>query len=704
MKCVKWDVFYLFTHRNPAMRVLPSSFSPLHSRVGLAVLVALACASNPVFAASFSLSSNSITAQTLGSGSGQTGTVAAGTSLTVSGSTVAVTVTGNNATLTNLGTISQTGSGRVIRDNTGVSNLVVNNGSSTNSTALMQSADADVFQMNKATASVTLNNYGSMISLNASASGAQVVDFAAITSGSNVVNNYAAALMKAYEADAVRPGVSGVVNNWGTIQSITTTGSSSDGVDAQTNSGITINNYASGLIDGARHGITGGAADSSTSFTMLVNNSAGGIIRGNNGSGLNLDGFNAKQVVTITNGGLIVGNGVTGDGDGVDVDGVVYLINTGTIRSLNAYSPVASGLAYSEGISVGGGTITNSGTIEGLVASGNTNALGRGISLVGNDITTGALAGTREGLYANAIVTNQAGGLIRGQNDSAIVAYGAASGFTVTINNAAGGSIQGGSSTAAAIVTGADNASVYNSGLIDGASSGKAIEMGSGNNHVEITGGSASVLGDINGGVGGSNSMLLSPGAGNTFIYAGAISNFASVEIQSGAVTLSGLSSYTGSTRISGGVLTLDGANRLSASSALELNGGTLRLANSAGADAQTFASLVLGASSTIDLGGSSLSFSSLGTITSGQTLTVLNFSAASSSYAFRVLGDYRADADFLRLVSATTINGTAGVSVQFDGSFTTVTAVPEPSAPTMLLAGLGMLGMLLRRRLPSLS
>jgi hypothetical protein len=34
---------------------------------------------------------------------------------------VAVTITGNNATLNNLGTIKQTGSGRVIRDNTGVS-------------------------------------------------------------------------------------------------------------------------------------------------------------------------------------------------------------------------------------------------------------------------------------------------------------------------------------------------------------------------------------------------------------------------------------------------------------------------------------------------------------------------------------------------------------------------------------------------------
>ena len=124
----------------------------------------------------------------------------------------------------------------------------------------MQTADGDVIQMNKSPASVTLNNYGSMISLNASAGGSQVVDFNAILSGANMVNNFAGAVMQASEADAVRPGVNGVVNNAGTIKSTTTTGSSSDGVDAQSNSGVQITNDTGGLIEGARHGITGGQA------------------------------------------------------------------------------------------------------------------------------------------------------------------------------------------------------------------------------------------------------------------------------------------------------------------------------------------------------------------------------------------------------------------------------------------------------------
>ncbi|HEY0267948.1 MAG TPA: hypothetical protein VGC12_01810, partial [Methyloradius sp.] len=516
------------------MKLSPTQFALKPNRLVMAVVLTslIQLTASPVFAASFTINTDSTTAQTLGSGSGQTGTVAAGHSLKVNGSTVAVTISGNNASLTNLGTISQTGTGRVIRDNTGVSGLMITNGSISNSTALMQAADADVIQMNKSPASVTLNNYGSLISLNASAGGNQAVDFNAILSGSNIINNYAGGLLKAYEADAVRPGVNGVVNNAGTIQSVTTTGSSSDGVDAQNNSGITINNAGTGIIEGGRHAITGGALDSSTNFTMTVNNSAGGIIRGQNGSGLNLDGFNVRQVVTVINAGLISGNGITGDGDGVDVDGLVNITNTGVIRSINAYSAPSDGLAYSEGISVGGGTIINSGTIEGLVAAGNTNAVGRGITLAGNDITSGSLAGTREALYGNATITNQSGGLIRGQSDSAIVAVGAASQYTVTINNNAGAVILGGSTSNAAIQTGLNNAVINNAGTINGASSGKAISFAGVSNALYITGGSASVIGNISGAVGGSNVMVINPGTGNSFAYAGSASNFNSVEVK----------------------------------------------------------------------------------------------------------------------------------------------------------------------------
>ena len=161
--------------------------------------------SNVALAASFTVGAGvtDTAAKTLGTGSGQTGGVASTGTLSVSGTTVAVTISGSNATLTNNGTIIQTGSGRVIRDNTGVTGLIVTN----NAGALMQTADADVIQMNKSPASVTLNNYGTMTSLNASAGGAQAVDFNAIASGSNIINNYSTGICK-----RPRPMLSGRVS------------------------------------------------------------------------------------------------------------------------------------------------------------------------------------------------------------------------------------------------------------------------------------------------------------------------------------------------------------------------------------------------------------------------------------------------------------------------------------------------------------
>lgn len=665
----------------------PIDLHPLRAAI---VVAFMAAASAPALATPFTIAGVVTKAQTLGAG--ELGTVNAGSTLTVSGSTVAVTVNGSNATLNNAGTIAQTGTGRAIRDNTGVSNLVVNN------TGAIRTADADVIQMNVPASSVTLNNYGSMTSSNASAGGAQAVDFSVVT-GANVVNNYAGATLIASEADAVRPGANGVVNNAGTIRSTTATGSSSDGIDGQSNSGIRVTNAGTGLVDGARHGITAGQASAATDFTMMVTNAAGGIIRGNNGSGINIDGVNVRQTLTVTNAGTIVGNGVTGDGDGIDADGLVDItnVNGGIIRSTNAFSAPASGLAYSEGITAGGGRIVNAGTIEGLVAAGNTNAVGRGITLAGNDITSGALSGTREGLYGNATITNQAGGLIRGQSDSAIVAEGAASGFTVTINNNAGATILGGGTVNAAIRGGADRTVITNAGVIDGGSSGKAIQMGGANNVLIISGGAARVVGGIDGGSGGKNTMTVDAGKGNTFAYAGAISNFASVEFKSGTTTLTGQSTYSGATILSGGTLALVGADRIGADSALVLAGGTLDISR---AGTQTFANLSLTDSSAIDFGASSLTFNGLGNIAAGENLTLLDVQSA-SNYVLRFLGDFMNDANFQELMRHTSI-GNLTVMYSYDGMYTNVLGVsdvPEPASIALVIGGVGLLGAMRRRR-----
>lgn len=482
--------------------------------------------------------------------SGQTGTINGGGTLQVSGSTVGITATGN-ATIVNNGTINMTGTGRAIRDNTGVS-LTVTNGVG----ASMTTFDADVIQMNKANGSIVFNNYGTLTSTNNSSSGNQAIDFNAITTGTNVLNNFAGGVIQANEADAVRPGVNGVVNNAGIIRSTVNPGStsSSDGIDAQANSGITVNNTGTGLIQGARHGITGGVdATTDGTFTLRVNNGAGATIQGMNGSGINIDGFNAKEVVTIVNAGTIIGNGVTGDGDGVDVDGIVNITNSGTIRGARANNDV------SEGVTVGGGTIVNSGTIVGENTPG---GIGRGITLAGVDkdpVTKAPIA--PQGIYTNTTIVNS--GLIRGQSDSAIAVTGGRNAFTVTVINQASGVLEGGGATAAVVNTGANDATVINYGTITADQSGRAVDLGSGNSNLQILGGAAVVNGDVSGGT-GISTLTITPGAGNAFNYNGAISNFSAVSLGAGTITLNGASTYAGATSIASGatVLVGDAAHR----------------------------------------------------------------------------------------------------------------------------------------------
>ncbi len=667
----------------------PRRFSAPH-RSALAAALGLALA-GPAAATSFSVLSgaNLTTGQTLGPAAGELGSIANGGTLSLGGGTTAVTISGNNATLNNFGSVLQTGTGRAVRDNTGVTGLVVNNGSATFTSALMRTSNADVLQMNQAVGGVTLTNFGQIISLNTSAGGNQAIDFNAVSSSANLINNEASGVIRATEADAVRPGVNGQVNNRGLIESITPTASGSDAIDGQNNNGIEIVNFSGGQINGGRNGITGGQASAATSHNARIQNNAGATISGLNGAGLNFDGFNNLQLVTVVNAGLIVGTGITADGDGVDIDGPVHLTNTGTIRSSNAFSAVAAGLAFSEALSVGGGTITNSGLIEGLVALGNTNAVGRGISLVGNDITAGPNTGQREAIYSNALVVNQSGGVIRGDSDSALFAGGlSGSGRTVEIRNEAGAQLRGGGTTSAAVVVASDyGVTIFNAGLIDGSSSGKALALGSGLNTVTIQGGAASVLGSMDGGSGGNNTLRLTPGAGQSFNYGGAVLNFATVSVESGTVRFTGASSYTGTTRIAAGAtLVLDGLNRLAAASSLQLQGGRLALLNAAGQSANSFAALSVQGASAIDLGGATLSFATLAGWSPGASLALTGYTGA-NGYALRFNGNVLGDAGLQQLVAGTTVNSQQALAT-FDGQFTNITAVPEPSALTLMLVG----------------
>jgi hypothetical protein len=666
----------------------------------LAVFAGLA-ASLHAASGTFTIDATTSTA-TQSLGSGQTGTVTSTGTLSVSGSSVAVTITGS-ATLTNSGTITQIGTGRAIRDNTGGLTLAVVN----NAGATIQTADADVIQMAKASSSITFSNYGTLASLNASKGGAQAIDWNAITTGSNTLTNYSTGLITAFEADAVRPGVNGFVYNDGTIKSTNATGSSSgsDGIDAQTNSGITIVNAFSagsgtgtGLIEGARHGITGGAADASTAFTMSITNHLGGTIQGDNGSGLNIDGFNATEVVTLLNHGTITGNGhdigdgAAHDGDGVDVDGIVDLTNSGTIRSLNSFG-VGGAIESSEGVTVGGGTIVNSGLIEGSVADGNTTAIGRGITIAGVDKDAAGNPIAVQAPYAATTITNS--GTIKGDTDAAIIFTSAlTSGFGHTITNQAGGTIVTGGATTAAIVTGADAVTINNAGTIDGSTSGKAITGGAGNLTVNVLGSAAVIKGDITGGAGVNKLSfdLGSPSA--TFRHAGAISAFDRIDVVSGRVTLADTIALSGGAHallsVAAGAALSPGAGALTLTSGdLAVDGALSFSLTSAG----SYGQIVFGAANagTLTLGSGSLLDLDLGFApTTGTQFTLVDLANSSASINGIFAGHTEGS---IFAVGGTNFQISYHGGTGNDLTLTAVSAVPEP-ATWAALASLGALGL----------
>lgn len=486
-------------------------------------------------------------AQTLASG---TGTVDAGATLSVANTSQSINLTGT-ATLVNSGTILNSSTGRALRNNSGSGlTITVTN----NAGALIQAADADVFQMNLAANSVVLDNFGSVVSLNPSGGGNQAIDWNAIMSGANTLRNQAGGVIRATAADAVRPGTSGVVVNAGVIEALPVvegaspnrTASGSDGIDAQTRSGVTITN--SGSISG-RHGITGGSG--SVAVAITVTNEAGGSITGVNGSGMNID--NGASIATIVNRGAIVGRFDwsrfdVGDGDGIDVDGVADIDNHGVIRGIGAGGNGSDGQANNaEGVSIGGGRIVNRAgaeiTGENPAASG-TSARGNGI-LVDDSSGGNALAATE--------LIND--GLVRGVTGFAFKAIGS---FADRIVNGVTGLLRGGGSDAAVQIGGGDDV-VVNAGRIQG-DGGKAIDLGDGDDTLHVVGPHAVIVGDVHGGA-GRNTLLFEVGAGNRIGYDGVLSAFDVVRLVSGTTSLSGVSLALGTTTVEhGATLGGDGA------------------------------------------------------------------------------------------------------------------------------------------------
>jgi uncharacterized protein YhjY with autotransporter beta-barrel domain len=250
----------------------------------------------------------------------------------------------------------------------------------------------------------------------------QAIDFDNLNSPGATITiiNRTSGVISAASADAIRPGQGATVTNYGLIFSDGAVGASNDGIDWQAHTGTVINKTG-GTISGFRHGITSDTG-------VNVTNEVGGVILGRNGSGVGSDGTG-----TVVNYGRITGayNGSgTGDGDGVDIDFAATITNYGTIEGTGAGGfDKGSRANNSEGLSIGGGSITNYGMISGA---------NYGI-VVNNDSNTD---NSRSGVAATTLVNN-AGGTIIGQ-----------SGFAIRLENKTG--------------TAADNDSIVNYGTIIG--------------------------------------------------------------------------------------------------------------------------------------------------------------------------------------------------------------------------------------------
>ncbi|MGM4920085.1 autotransporter domain-containing protein [Tardiphaga sp. 813_E8_N1_3] len=386
------------------------------SRIAMGVVVAALVAPMAAEAQTFTVPAGTTDTTTKTLSGTQTGTVdATGTLRSTSGTaTIGWNGASTGVVVTNSGVIENTGTGRVI-DATGVTPgrtfTFLNNVG-----AIVRSTQNDVFRFNLAMTSgtIVIDNAG-LIQAGGTGYAAlgQALDFRGMTGAASMtIINRATGVIEAMTDDAVRPGANAVINNFGIIRSFgaNTSGGAngtSDGIDTGGNLGVIVNNQAGGLISGARHGIT---ADNN----VTVNNAAGGTILGRNGSGVGSDGDG-----TVNNYGRITGayagvgsifnsDGVAqinGDGDGVDIDNEGKILNYGMIEGTGAGGFDSGGRANaSEGISIGGGTIINYGTISGantaIVVNKDTNV-------------------DRSGVAATEII-NYASGTIIGQNGYAI--------------------------------------------------------------------------------------------------------------------------------------------------------------------------------------------------------------------------------------------------------------------------------------------
>ena len=571
----------------------------------------------PAFATPFTVNAGQIDTAIKSVSGNDTGTIQATGTLQTTSSTGSITwsdgAAGNKTVISNSGTVKSTGGRALESAKVTAGSLEIDN--HTGASMVSTVKDALQLQSKKNTTlngSVVINNDGLIAAQGTGDFNGQAIDLndLIVASGKIDVENTVNGQITAADSDAIRASNNALINNYGLIQSSfavepgTTNGNDSgnDGIDFNDKSFTgTVNNYQTGSIIGARHGITAGQA-------ITVTND--GIITGNDGSGINLDtAGNTTAHITNNLHGVITGNLVSSDGDGVDVDGQVAIENYGQIKSLGS-----GGANLSEGLAIGGGTVNNyaSGLIEGA-----DRAITVDDSNLGDE-------------FGGTTIVNE--GTIKGDTGDAIKITSCTVAATCFSNT------------------------LTNRGTIIG-----NVALGNGDDTLNLGHGS-SIAGTVDG-QGGNDAVHLAD--------AGTVSNlvnFETLSADSGTSTLTGTQTYSGGASVqNGATLGLDGAT-LNANVGVA-SGGTLSVGGAGGTvngDVTNNGNVQVNHASATFNGH----FTNNGTFSSDPaTMTFNTFENDATGVVHAAPGDvYKITADFLNHSTQNTAWDTSGATLEFTG------------------------------------
>ncbi|MBP7566347.1 MAG: autotransporter outer membrane beta-barrel domain-containing protein [Burkholderiaceae bacterium] len=468
----------------PAQRPHPSrahaaSFSLLPVAAALATLFAA-----PVHAQDFTVATGT-TRTTTSTIAGGAGVVEAGGKISVGGGDRGVRIRNGVTTLTNAGTIEQTGTGRAIDvDGSNATVYILNSG-------LITSSGAQVIRFDSASTKQVLDNQGTIWHTGVDVGGERAIkaDGAYTTTGNQIVNGSGSnrsAVIRSNGNDAIRLGNNFTLTNWGDIFSTGRVNTSCPdyqandvgcGADLSAADGVAIENgrrnaviLNHGTITGPRHGVDGGDPIAYAPSAHLVNVEQL-IVRQADGDGVLFDVVRENgttESVRVENpviinyaGGTITGN----NGSGVGIDGHAVVINHGTITG--NYAGAGNIFNHPSDSSNGAGA--------GLTIA---NGDGDGVDIDGTAYIEnwGTIRGTGAGGFDSGNNPNGADGIAAGGgtiiNHTGAVIFGQTKGILID-DGAAGTAVAAGRGTADA--QGAA-AIIVNDGRIEGAT-GVAIGL-----------------------------------------------------------------------------------------------------------------------------------------------------------------------------------------------------------------------------------